>query len=39
MMEYRAAAVSVIDALVQSRLEMLRVVNNLGDDYVVITRT
>ena len=34
MIEYRFATVSDIDALVQSRLEMLRVVNNLGDDYV-----
>ena len=34
MMEYRFATVSDIDALVQSRLEMLRVVNDLGDDYV-----
>ena len=34
MIEYRFAAVSDIDALIQSRLEMLRVVNDLGDDYV-----
>jgi len=34
MIEYRFATASDIDALVQSRLEMLRVVNNLGDDYV-----
>ena len=32
-MEYRFAAVSDIDALVQSRLEMLRVENDLGDNY------
>ena len=34
MMEYRFATVSDIDALVQSRLEMLRIVNSLGDEYV-----
>lgn len=34
MIEYRFATVSDIDVLVQSRLEMLRVVNNLGDEYV-----
>ena len=34
MMEYRFATVSDIDALTQSRLEMLRVENDLGDDYV-----
>ena len=34
MMEYRFATVSDIDALIKSRLEMLRIVNGLGDDYV-----
>ena len=33
MIKYRLATVSDIDALVQSRLEMLRVVNNLRNDY------
>ena len=33
MIKYRLATVSDIDALVQSRLEMLRVVNNLQNDY------
>ncbi|MBR1772722.1 MAG: GNAT family N-acetyltransferase [Eubacterium sp.] len=34
MFKYRLATVSDIDALVQIRLEMLRVVNNLRDDYI-----
>ena len=34
MFKYRLAPVSDIDALVQIRLEMLRVVNNLRDDYI-----
>ena len=34
MMEYRFATASDIDALIKSRLEMLRIVNDLGDDYV-----
>jgi hypothetical protein len=34
MMEYRFATASDIDALIKSRLEMLRIVNDLEDDYV-----
>ena len=34
MMEYRVATVSDIDALIKSRLEVLRIVNDLEDDYV-----
>ena len=34
MMEYRFATASDIDALIKIRLEMLRIVNDLEDDYV-----
>ena len=34
MMEYRFATASDIDALIKSRLEVLRIVNDLEDDYV-----
>ena len=34
MMEYRFATASDIDALIKSRLEMLRIVNDLEDEYV-----
>ena len=34
MMEYRFATASDIDALIKIRLEMLRLVNDLEDDYV-----
>ncbi|MBR5386684.1 MAG: GNAT family N-acetyltransferase [Clostridiales bacterium] len=33
MIEYRIATDKDIELMMQSRLEMLRVVNNLGDDY------
>ena len=33
MMEYRFATASDIDALIKIRLEMLRIVNDLEDDY------
>ena len=34
MMEYRFATASDIDALIKSRLEMLRIVNDLEDEFV-----
>jgi hypothetical protein len=34
MMEYRFATASDIDALIKSRLEVLRIVNDLEGDYV-----
>ena len=33
MIEYRIAGPDDIDLLMESRLEMLRIVNNLGEDY------